>query len=133
MRQDKRIFLSVAWIIIGAILIGLAFAGKVDTFWNGVGTGLFCIGILQILRFRRFNRNAAYREKVEIEINDERNHFIRGKAWAWSGYLFVIICGVSTIIFRIMGQEMLSLAASYAVCLLICLYWISYFVLKRKY
>ncbi|MBQ5674519.1 MAG: hypothetical protein IIV45_05465 [Lachnospiraceae bacterium] len=79
MRQDKRIFFSIAWVVIGAILIGMGFAGKVDEYWNGVGTGLFCIGILQILRFRRFNKNAAYREKVEIEMNDERNHFIRGK------------------------------------------------------
>ena len=77
MRQDKRLFFSIAWVIIGAILIGLGFAGKVDSYWNGVGTGLFCIGILQILRFRRFNKNTAYREKVEIEINDERNHFIK--------------------------------------------------------
>ena len=133
MRQDKRIFFSIAWVVIGAILIGMGFAGKVDEYWNGVGTGLFCIGILQILRFRRFNKNAAYREKVEIEMNDERNHFIRGKAWAWSGYLFIIIAGLGTIGFKIMGQDMLSLAASYSVCLMLCLYWISYYVLRRKY
>lgn len=133
MRQDKRIFLSVMWVIIGAILIGLAFAGKVDEFWNGTGTGLFCIGILQILRFRRFNKNEAYREKVEIEINDERNHFIRGKAWAWSGYLFIILAGLGVIVFKLIGQDLLSMASSYAVCLMVCLYWISYYVLKRKY
>ena len=83
--KDRRIILSVIWIIIGAILLGLAFAGKVDSFWNGMGSTLFLIGILQVLRFRRFNRNAEYRESVEIAESDERNHFIRGKAWAWTG------------------------------------------------
>jgi hypothetical protein len=32
-----------------------------------------------------------------------------------------------------MGLDQWSLAASYALCLLLLLYWISYLVLKRKY
>lgn len=130
--KDRRI-LSVAWIVIGLILIGLAFAGVVDEFWNGMGFALAIVGALQLLRYHRFNKNEAYREKMEIEVNDERNHFIGNKAWAWSGYLFILIAGVSVIAFRIIGQETLSMAASVAVCLMLVLYWISYMVLKRKY
>ena len=133
MRQDRRIIVSIAWVIIGAVLIGLAFAGKVDSFWNGMGSGLLVVGVLQLLRFYRFNKNEAYREKVEIALNDERNHFLRNKAWAWSGYLFIIIAAVSCIIFKIFGQEVLSFAASGSVCLMLVLNWISYVVLKRKY
>ena len=133
MKQDKRILISIAWIIIGAVLVALAFAGKVDSFWNGMGSGLLVVGTLQLLRYYRFNKNEAYREKVEIALNDERNHFLRNKAWAWSGYLFILIAAVSCIIFKIIGQEMLSFAASGAVCLMLVFYWISYIVLKRKY
>lgn len=133
MKKDRRIIVSVMWVVIGSILIGLSFVGIVDSFWNGMGSGLLAIGVLQLLRFYRFNRNEAYREKVEIERNDERNHFIHNKAWAWSGYLFVMIAAVSCIIFRIIGQELLSFAASGSVCLMLVLYWISYYVLKRKY
>lgn len=133
MKQDKRIIVSIAWVIIGAVLIGLAFTGKVDSFWNGMGSGLLVVGVLQLLRFYRFNKNEAYREKVEIALNDERNHFLRNKAWAWSGYLFIIIAAVACIVFKIIGQEVLSFAASGSVCLMLVLYWISYVVLKRKY
>ena len=133
MNRNKRIIFSVLWVVLGSILIALSFAGKVDEFWNGMGTGLFVIGILQILRFRRFQKNDAYREKIEIEENDERNHFIRGKAWAWTGYIFILIAAIGTIVFRIIGQDLLSLASSYAVCLMVMVYWISYHVLKRKY
>ena len=133
MKQDKRILISIAWIIIGAVLVALAFAGKVDSFWNGMGSGLLVVGALQLLRYYRFNKNEAYREKVEVALNDERNHFLRNKAWAWSGYLFILIAAVSCIIFKIIGQDMLSFAASGAVCLMLVLYWISYVVLKRKY
>lgn len=130
--KDRRI-LSVIWIVIGAVLIGLAWANKVDEFWNGMGTGLLVIGILQLLRFHRFNKNEAYREKMEIEVNDERNHFIRNKAWAWSGYLFIILTGLGTIVFKIMGNETMSMASASAVCLMLVLYWISYYALKKKY
>lgn len=133
MKREKRIIVSMMWVMIGAILIGLASAGKVDTFWNGMGSGLLIVGIVQLLRFYRFNKNAAYREKVEIEQNDERNHFIRNKAWAWSGYTFILIAAVSCIILKIVGQDLLSMIASGAVCLMLVLYWISYVVLKRKY
>lgn len=133
MKQNKKLFISILWIIIGSILIGLSFAGKVDEFWNGMGFGLAVVGAVQLLRFYRLNKNEAYREKMEIEASDERHHFIRNKAWAWSGYIFILIAAVSSILFRIFKQDLLSMAASGAVCLMLVLYWITYVILKRKY
>ena len=133
MKKYKRIIVSVMWVIIGAVLIYLAFAGKVDAFWNGMGSGLLVVGIIQLLRFYRFHKNADYREKMELEKNDERHVFLRGRAWAWTGYLFVIISAISSIVFRIVKQNLLSMAASGSVCLILILYWVSYIILKRKY
>ena len=133
MKQNKRYLFSILYIIIGTILIGCSFAGMVDEFWNGCGSGLLIVGIIQLIRFYRLHKNEAYREMVEIELADERNHFLRNKAWAWAGYLFVIISGIGTIVFKIIGQDLLSLAASWAVCLVLILFWGSYHILKRKY
>ena len=133
MNRDKRIYLSIFWVIAGAVLVGLAVMEKVDSFWSGMGSGLLVVGILQILRFTRFKKNAAYREKMEVEYSDERNAFIRNKAWAWSGYLFILISAVSVIVLKLLGQDQLSMAASVAVCLMLVLYWVSYYVLRRKY
>lgn len=133
MKENKRIIVSIMWVIIGMVLIGLSFAGIVDEFWSGMGSGLLVVGIIQLIRFYRLQKNEAYREKMEIEASDERNHFIRNKAWAWSGYLFILISAVACIVFKIMGQDLLSMAASGAVCLMLILYWISFIILKRKY
>ena len=133
MKQDKRIIVSIMWVIIGMVLIGLSFAGIVDEFWSGMGSGLLVVGIMQLVRFYRLKNNEAYREKMKIEASDERNHFIRNKAWAWSGYLFILISAVACIVFKILGQDLLSMAASGAVCLMLILYWISFIILKRKY
>lgn len=133
MKVDKRVIVSIIWVILGAVLIALAFAGIVDMFWNGMGSGLLVVGVIQLLRYHRLNKNETYREKVEVEEQDERNIFIRNKAWAWSGYMFVMIAAVACIVFKIAGQEVLSLASSFAVCLMIVLYWISFFILRKKY
>ena len=133
MKWDKRIYLSFFWVIAGIVLVGLAIMEKLDSFWSGMGSALLVVGILQILRHYRFNKNEAYREKMEIEYSDERNAFIRNKAWAWAGYLFVLISAVSVIVFRILGLEQWSYAAAVAVCLMLVLYWICYYTLRRKY
>ena len=133
MKQDKRKIVSIIWIIIGVTLIGLAFAGKVDEFWNGMGSGLVVVGVVQLARFYRLRKNEAYREKMEIEASDERNRFIRSKAWAWTGYLFILVTSVSVIVLKIIGQDLLSMAASVSVFFMMILYWISYAILIRKY
>ena len=131
--KNKRTLYYISLVAIGITLLGLGIAEKVDSYWSGMGSALACVGALRLLRNYRLSKNDAYREKMEIEINDERNHFLRGKAWAWAGYLFILICGIGVIVFRIVGQNLFSLACSYAVCLMLVLYWVSYLVLKKKY
>ena len=133
MKKVKQYLVSIIYVILGVVLIGLGFIEKLDSFWSGMGGAFFVIGVVRFLRTYRLNKNEEYREKVEIEENDERNRFIRNKAWAWAGYLFVMIVAVAAIVLKIMGQDMLSIAAGAAVCLVILLFWLSYFILRRKY
>ena len=127
---------AVGYIIVfalGALLFGLNLAGLVDEFWSGMGSGLMAVSLLRLIQLFRLHKDESYREKYETEVSDERNSFIRGKAWAWAGYLFILIMSVSVIVLRVMGQNVLSIAASCAVCLMLLLFWGSYMVLKRKY
>ena len=131
--KEKRIILVFIWLILGVVLLGLGIAEVVDEYWSGMGGGFLAVGVLQMVRFYRFHHDPEYRENVEIQTADERNRFIRSKAWAWAGYLFILIAAVSSIALRVMGQEMWSLAASYGLCLMLVLYWGSYLFLRRKY
>ena len=132
MKKRDTIF-SLIWLGLGLPLMGLSIAGVLDEFWSGMGSALVVIGALRLLRAHRLGKNNDYREKMETFETDERLHFLRMKAWSWAGYLFVIIGGISVIVLKVMGQELLSTAASFAVCLMLVLYWGSYFVLKKKY
>ena len=133
MKNSIRNITYITYMVAGAILFVLGCLERVDAFWSGMGATLLLVGGLRLLRTYRLNKNEAYREKVEVELTDERNKFISNKAWAWSGYLFVILAGVSTIVSKIAGQEQLSMASAMAVCVIITLYWICYAILKKKY
>ncbi len=133
MKQNSRVIINIVWLVVGGILISLSFVGKVDEFWNGMGFALAGIGLIRLLRFYRLYNNKEYREKMEIEASDERNHFIRNKSWAWTGYLFVLTASIFAIIFKIMNQDLLSFVTSIAVWFMLILYWICHAVLKRKY
>ena len=129
----KNYLVAIIYVVIGIVLFGLSFAEVVDEFWSGMGSALFVIGAIRLVRSYRLEKNEKYREKIEIEESDERNHFIRNKAWAWAGYLFVMIMAVASIVLKVFGQDILSIAASGAVCLVLVLFWASYLILKRKY
>ena len=133
MKHDRRIIASICYVVLGAVLLALGIMEVVDEFWSGMGGALAVVGVLRMVQFFRYRNNEEYREKAEIAAKDERNHYIRNKAWAWSGYLFVLIAAVSSIVFKLLNREDLMMLASGSVCLVILLYWGSYMYLKKKY
>jgi hypothetical protein len=131
--KKKDIVFGVIWLLLGLVLTVLCCLETLDEFWSGMGSALMVIGVLRLLRSYRLSRSEIYREKIEIAETDERFHFIRNKAWAWAGYLFIIICSLSTIVFKLLGQELLCTAFGGAMCLMLVLFWICFFILKKKY
>ena len=133
MKTNRRLFAHGFLAFFGVALLVLGCLEILDEFWSGMGGALVAIGIVRFVQTIRVSKDPSYREKVETAGSDERNRFIRNKAWAWAGYLFLLITAIATIVLRVMGQLQLSYAASLAVGLLALLYWISYVVLQKKY
>ena len=130
---SKRIYLSIFWIVVGAVLFALGYAGVIDSFWSGMGAGLLGVGIVQTMRWIRYRKDAEYRENFDLNAADERNRFLSNKAWAWAGYISVLIGAVGVILFKIVGGDELSMFCSIAIGLLLVLYWGIYFILSKKY
>ena len=133
MKSNRRMILSVVWIVLGASLLGCNLAGLLSDYWGGLGGGLLGVGVFQAVRNVRYLRNPEYREKVDTTNQDERNKFLANKAWAWAGYLFVMIAAVATIVFQIIGKTELATAAGFSVCIIMVFHWLSYLYLQKKY
>ena len=57
MKENKKVLLSVMWVVIGGLLIALGVAEKIDEYWSGMGGSLLMIGVLQLLRYNRLKNN----------------------------------------------------------------------------
>lgn len=133
MKSNVKTILSILWIVLGAGLIVASKLAGLDSYWGGMGGGLIFVGVLQLIRFIRYNRYPEYKTAVDTEINDERNRFIRAQAWAYTGYILVIAFALGSIILAIAGQELMSTVFSGCVCFIVLLYWIVFHILNRKY
>lgn len=133
MKHSKKMIISIFWIVLGTVLFGCGLAGVGDEFWSGMGGGLIGVGIMQLVRQIRYKTSADYREKMDVENSDERNRFLSNKAWTYAGYLYVMIAAIVTILARLLGNDQLSLFASFSICLMLVLYWLSYLFLRKKY
>ena len=133
MKTGKRLIGSILEIAIGVVLTILGFTGVIDEYWSGMGTALIVVGVLFTVKQIRYQTNTDYKNTVDVEVNDERNRYLRLKAWAWAGYLLVLICAVASILFKVFGNDQLSMMSGGCVCLLITLYWGSYMILRKKY
>ena len=134
MLYRKRLVFGILWGVLGAALMGLCLFGILDSsLYSGMGGALIVVGALQIIRGVKYKRDPDYREKVETEMGDERNRFLSMKSWSWTGYLVVLIEAAGSIVAMVLGQQMIQQALLYSICLIVCIYWISYLILSRKY
>ena len=131
--KNKRLISIILEIAIGIVLTVCGYAGVIDAYWSGMGTALVIVGALMLVRQIRYRIDETYKENVDVEVNDERNQYIRIKAWSWAGYFFVMAGAFGSIIFKILHQDSLSMFAGCSVCLIMVLYWISYLIQKKKY
>ena len=131
--NTKRLIASIVEIVLGLALWFCGAIGLIDSYWSGMGGGLIGVGIVFLVRSIRYMRDPEYKEEYDIEISDERNKFIRLKAWSWAGYLYMMLAAVGSIVFKLMGREDLMFFCSGSVCLVLVLYCISYVVVKNKY
>ena len=132
--NNRKLILSIFWIILGAVLLGLSVAEVLDSSaYAGMGGGLIAVGALQVARNLRYRKDPEYREKIDTEANDERNSFLRMKSWSWTGYIVVLAEGFGSVAAMVLGKRELQLTLAYSVWLILLVYWITYIVLSKKY
>ena len=136
--KNRYLPLAILYIVLGvALFIASQIADLGGTtlaqILPGMGGGLFGVGIVRLVMGIKLEKDPEYRENYEIEVNDERNRYLRMKAWSWAGYMFVLIAAVATIVFAVADKYELMMMASSGVCIMILLYWVSYMIVRKKY
>lgn len=134
MYNNKKLVLSIFYVVLGAALVVLGVAEVLDSsLYAGFGGALIAVGALQTMRNLRYRKDPDYREKIDTEISDERNNFLRMKSWNMAGITVVLVEGIGVVVAMVMGQHTVQQVLSYSVCLLLVAYWVSFLILSRKY
>ena len=132
--NNKRLALSIFWAVVGLVLTVLSVTEVLDSsIYSGMGGGLMAVGVLQAIRNVKYRKDVDYREKIDVEANDERNRFLRMKSWSWASYIAILVESVGVIVAIILGEETVRLILSLSVCLILVASWVSYLILSRKY
>lgn len=132
--NNKRLAISIMWIIIGIALLTLSVLEIVDSeFIGGFGGGAIAVGLLQLMRNIKYRTNSEYKNRVDIEAKDERNRYIQLKAWSWAGYVFVICSAIVSLVLYLTGNKEAGQIVSYCLCAELIFYYISFIIISRKY
>ena len=128
-----RFALSVFWTVLGGVLIILSVLDIIDgTIFAGLGGGLIAVGALQVLRWTKYEKDAEYREKVDVEIGDERNKYISMLSWSYTGYSAIIIAAIGSIIAFILKQDELNRYLTCTFAFMMIIRYITYFIATKK-
>ena len=131
--NNKKLALSIFWVVLGLTLFILSVAEVLDdSVYAGMGAALAVVGALQIWRNLKYRRDPEYREKIDIEVGDERYKSIRMQSWAWTGYLFILVAAVASVVAYFMGQVVVQQTLCYSICFMLVAYWIANVILNKR-
>lgn len=131
--NNKKLALSIFWVVLGLALVVLSVTEVLDdSVYAGMGAALAVVGALQIWRNLKYRKDPEYREKIDIEAGDERNKAIRMQSWAWTGYLYILVSAVTSVIAYFMGQTVIQQTLCYSICFMLVVYYIANLILYKK-
>ncbi len=135
MKDNKFFKISIAEIVVGAILEILAFIGIVDDagVLAGMGSGILAVGVVQLFRAFRMQSNPEYKKRIETAAKDERYAFISMKAKEAAFSIYLMIAAVICIIWMLTGNREQGVLAGMSICLLVFLYAVMFRIMAKKY
>ena len=133
-KMKARRNIAVLYIALGIAMIVAAAAVKTEnTFLSSFGLILAVMGVARLRQYRRIIQNEETLREQEIRETDERNVMLAHRARSLTFTLYIILSGVAVITLSLLGQREFARMISYSVCLLAALYWICWFILKKRY
>ena len=133
-KLKQRLYLAVFYIILGLLLMAAdVITGLDNGFFFPFGMALLLMGILHLFRYRKITKDDQSIRKQELAENDELTRLIAERARSWCFSLSIMFSGIAVIVLSLVGHQDGALPFAWFVCGMVTLYWICYFIIKRKY
>lgn len=131
--NKRKLIISIMWIVLGIVFVALDIMGiATDSAFTAIGVAWIIVGALQIYKNIKYHTNEDYKEQIDIASTDERNRFIRMKAWSYAGYIFILGSAIVSIVLFITGLQVYAQILSYCMCSILAVYYIAYLIIQKK-
>lgn len=132
-KLKSRLYVAIIYIALGLIMIAGAFVMDMENdFVSSFGLLMIVMGIVRIRNYFIITRNEASIRKQEIAETDERNLSIINKAKSVTFSIYILISGIAVIVLSLLDMRDIAKWISYSICLLLVIYWISYWIIRKK-
>ena len=131
-RMKIRLWTNIIYIVLGVAMIAAGFITKTDNeFVSSFGLTLTVVGLALIKK--NIITSEEKLKRREIAENDERNIAIVHKARSWAFSFYVILGCLAVIVLSLLSLHDIARWISVGVFSLIAIYWICYFIVRKRY
>ncbi|MBR5460147.1 MAG: hypothetical protein IKV53_04705 [Clostridia bacterium] len=127
-----RTYVAIAYTVIGILMIIGAAVLKTDDIVSVYGLIFTVFGIARLRNILLIKKDEEKLRRHEIAETDERNVSIINRARSVSFLIYVLLSAVAVIVLSLLDMKDAVQWVSYSVFSLIFIYWISYFVIRKK-
>lgn len=128
-----RLYCGIGFTLLGiAIIVISNLIRPTNDLLSTFGLCVAVVGIARIRHYFLITKNEESIQKQEIAESDERNVYLSNKARSIAFYIYVLAVSLAVIVFHILGKTEIAVLLSYTVCLLIAIYWLAYFIIRKK-
>ena len=132
-KLKTRLYIGIIYIALGVLMIaGTGLTKNDNEFMSSFGIALVVLGIVRIRNYFMITKNEETIRKQEIAETDERNLSILNRAKSSAFSIYVLTLGTAVIVLSLFDMHDIAQWISYAVCLLVVIYWICYWVYRKK-
>ncbi len=133
-KLKKRLYYNIGWMVLGVTMVIVWFVtGTENTFLFSFGIAMFTIGVIRIIQYKITTKDEKSLRQQELEETDERNRMIAERAKSWTFSFSLMAAGVVVIVLSLLGKHDVAQPFAWYVCVMVFLYWLFYYFLKRKY
>lgn len=130
-KMKIRYYSAFALLIIG-IALWIYFSYSKNDMASSFGTAFIIIAAARIIQYIRLRKIPEAMQKREIAEEDERNILIWTKARSLTLSSYAVIISILSVVLYVTNHSQTAKILSYSLLLLLSLYYICYFVIRKK-
>lgn len=131
-RIKIRLYVGIIYILLGiAMIVSSALTNDNKSFFSSFGLAFIVMGLVKVRNYKLITKNENTLRKQEIAETDERSISIVHKARSTAFTIYILCASLSVIVLALLKFSQIAMWISYAVALLVLIYWICYLIYNK--